>query len=93
MVQQQPKDRAHLLGVNIVKYIFILGEQVYITNCITHSVTPGPLDWAAIMTWVRPRQIDFRTLAGHETWQSLGNLHQLTKQEITSLSHLLHSDT
>ena len=65
---------------------------MYITNHITHLVTPGPLDRAAIVTRVHPRQIDFCTLSGHETWRSLGNLRQLTEQEITSLNHLLNSD-
>ena len=78
-------------GPSTHPHTFVLGEQVYITNRITHSVTPGPLDWAAIVTQVGSRQIDFCTLSGHETWHSPGNLRHLTEQEMTSLNHLLNS--
>ena len=37
------------------RHTFILGEQVYITNCIIHSIMPGPLDRATIVTLVHPR--------------------------------------
>ena len=39
-------------GPSTCQHTFVLGEQVYITNHITHSVMPGPLDRAAIVTWV-----------------------------------------
>ena len=80
-------------GSSTRRHNFIVGEQVYITNRITHLITPGPLDRAAIVTWVRPCRIDFRTLSGQETWRSLGNLRHLTEQEISSLNHLLNSDS
>ena len=89
----RPLNLAPIVGSSTQQQTFILGEHVYIPNHITHSITPGPLDRAAIVTRVHPRQIDFHTLSGHETWRSLGNLRQLTNQEIASLSHLLHSDT
>ena len=72
---------------------FIVGDHVYITNRLTHSVTPGPLDRAAIVTRVRPRRVDFRTLSGHETWRSPGNLRHLTDQEVTSLNQLSQSES
>ena len=78
-------------GPSTRQHTFVLGEQVYITNCITHLVTPGPLDQAAIVTRVQSRQIDFRTLSGDKTWCSPGNLRRLTEQEITSHNHLLNS--
>ena len=62
------------IGSSTRRHNFIVGEQVYITNRITHSITPGPLDRAAIVTRVRPRRIDFRTFSGQETWRSPGNL-------------------
>ena len=80
-------------GSSTRRHNFIVGEQVYIINRITHSITPGPLDRAAIVTRVRPCRIDFRTLSGQETWWSPGNLHHLTEQEISSLNHLLNSDS
>ena len=89
----RPLNIAPITGSSTRRRTIVLGEQVYITNRITHSITPGPLDRAAIVTRVRPRWIDFRMLSGHETWRSLGNLRQLTDQEIASLNHLLHSDT
>ena len=49
------------IGSSTRRHNFIVGEQVYITNHITHSITPGPLDRAAIVTWVHPRRIDLRT--------------------------------
>ena len=75
------------------RHNFIVGEQVYITNRITHSITPGPLDRAAIVTQVRPRRINFRTFSGQETWWSPGNLHHLTEQEISLINNLLNSDS
>ena len=69
---------------------FIVGEQVYITNRITHPIGPGPLDRTAIVTRVRPRRIDFCTFSGQETWRSPGNLRHLTEQEIASINNLLN---
>ena len=43
------------IGSTTRRHNFIVGEQVYITNRITHSITPGPLDRAAIVTRVCPR--------------------------------------
>ena len=82
-----------ITGSSTRRHNFIVSEQVYITNRITHSITPGPLDHDAIVTQVRPRRIDFQTLSGQETWRSPGNLRHLTEQEITSLNHLLNSDS
>ena len=76
-------------GPSTRRRTFIIGEHVYITNRITHSLTPGPLDQTAVVTRVRPRHIDFWTYSGHETWRSPGNLRQLTDQEIASINHLL----
>ena len=81
------------IGSSTRRHNFIVGEQVYITNRITHLITSGPLDRAAIVTRVRPRRIDFRTFSGQETWRSPGNLHHLTEQEISSINNLLNSDS
>ena len=81
------------IGSSTHRHNFIVGEQVYITNCITHLITPGPLDRAAIVTRVHPRRIDFRTFSGQETWRSPGNLRHLTEQEISSINNLLNSDS
>ena len=82
-----------IIGSSTCRHNFIVGEQVYITNRITHSITPGPLDRAAIITRVRPCRIDFRTFSGQETWRSPGNLRHLTEQEISSINNLLNSDS
>ena len=42
-------------GPSTLRHTFVLGKQVHITNRITHSVTPGLLDRAAIVTRVRSR--------------------------------------
>ena len=81
------------IGASTHRQKFIVGEQVYITNRITHSINPGPLDRAAIVTRVRPRRIDFRTFSGQETWRSPGNLRHLTEQEIASINNLLNSNS
>ena len=81
------------IGASTRRHNFSVGEQVYITNRITHSITPEPLDRAAIVTRVRPRRIDFRTFSGQETWRSPGNLRHLTEQEISSINNLLNSDS
>ena len=81
------------IGASMHRQKFIVGEQVYITNRITHSINPGPLDRAAIVTRVRPRRIDFRTFSGQETWRSPGNLRHLTEQEIASINNLLNSNS
>ena len=82
-----------ILGSSTRRHNFTIGEQVYITNRITHSIAPGPLDRAAVVTRVRPRQIDFRTFSGHETWRSPGNLRHLTEQEISAINNLLNSES
>ena len=82
----RPHNIALITGSSTRRRTFVLGEHVYITNRITHSITPGPLDQATIVTWVHPRRIDFRMLSGHETWRSPGNLRQLTDQEIAPLT-------
>ena len=38
------------MGMGTRRHGFTIGDQVYITNHITHSVSPGPLDQAAIVT-------------------------------------------
>ena len=81
------------IGSSTRRHNFIVGEQVYITNRITHLITPGPLDCATIVTQVCPRRINFRTFSGQETWQSPGNLHHLTEQEISLINNLLNSDS
>ena len=50
----RPLNIAPITGSSTHWRTFILGEQVYITNRITHSITPGPLDRATIVTWVHP---------------------------------------
>ena len=32
------------IGMGTQRHGFTIGDQVYITNCITHSVSPGLLD-------------------------------------------------
>ena len=50
----RPPNIIPTTGPSSCHQTFIIGEHVYITNCITHSLTPGPLDRAAVVTCMRP---------------------------------------
>ena len=65
-INTQPPSITQITGPSTRRRTFVLGEHVYITNRITHSITLGLLDRAAVVTRVHPRRIDFRTYSGHE---------------------------
>ena len=50
----RPLNIPTVAGPSTRRRTFILGEHVYITNRITHSITPGPLDRATIVMRVHP---------------------------------------
>ena len=50
----RPPNITTIAGSSTRRRSFVLGEHVYITNRITHSITPGPLDRATIVTRVCP---------------------------------------
>ena len=68
----RPPNIIPTTGPSTRRRTFIIGEHVYITNRISHSLTPGPLDRAAVVTRMRPRRINFRTYSGHEIGEVQG---------------------